>query len=110
MRIAIASGKGGTGKSTVACNMALALAKAGSSITLADCDVEEPNLYLFLPNGETGVEEVTVSVPVIDRSLCNYCGKCADFCKFNAISIFAGTALTFPASCHSVWRVPAHLS
>jgi len=101
MRIAIASGKGGTGKSTVACNMALALAKAGSSITLADCDVEEPNLYLFLPNGETGVEEVTVSVPVIDRSLCNYCGKCADFCKFNAISIFAGTALTFPGLCHS---------
>ncbi|BAI60598.1 conserved hypothetical protein [Methanocella paludicola SANAE] len=101
MRIAIASGKGGTGKSTVACNMALALAKAGSGITLADCDVEEPNLHLFLPDGEASVEEVFISVPVIDRSRCNYCGKCADFCKFNAISIFPGTALTFPGLCHS---------
>jgi MinD superfamily P-loop ATPase len=101
MRIAIASGKGGTGKSTVACSMALALARAGSKVTLVDCDVEEPNLYLFLPGGETGAEEVTVNVPVIDRSRCNYCGKCADFCKFNAISIFPGTALTFPGLCHS---------
>ncbi len=101
MRIAIASGKGGTGKSTVASNVALALARAGSRVTLADCDVEEPNLGLFLPGGDRGIEEVTVSVPVIDRSRCDYCGKCADFCKFNAISVFPGTALTFPGLCHS---------
>jgi MinD superfamily P-loop ATPase len=101
MRIAIASGKGGTGKSTVACNVALALAKAGSSVTLADCDVEEPNLYLFLPGGEMSVEEVAVSVPVIDKSRCTYCGKCADFCKFNAISVFLGNAMIFPGLCHS---------
>ncbi len=100
MRIAIASGKGGTGKSTVACNMALVLAKAGSRVALADCDVEEPNLYLFLP-GDFTVEDVAVNVPVIDRSRCDYCGKCADFCKFNAISVFPGTALTFPGLCHS---------
>jgi MinD superfamily P-loop ATPase len=101
MRIAIASGKGGTGKSTVACNMALALTKTGSCVTLADCDVEEPNLYLFLPGGEIGAEDVTVNVPVIDKSRCTYCGKCAAFCKFNAISIFPGTALIFPGLCHS---------
>ncbi|MDI6896608.1 ATP-binding protein [Methanocella conradii] len=101
MRIAIASGKGGTGKTTVASNMALALANAGSCVTLADCDVEEPNLYLFLPGGEMGVEEVSVSVPAIDKPRCTYCGKCADFCKFNAISVFPGNALIFPGLCHS---------
>lgn len=101
MRIAVASGKGGTGKSTVACNMALALAAKGSTITLADCDVEEPNLHLFLPGGETGREDVAVQVPVIDRERCTYCGKCADFCSFNAISIFPGSALLFPGLCHS---------
>jgi MinD superfamily P-loop ATPase len=101
MRIAIASGKGGTGKTTVAASMALALIKAGLRVTLADCDVEEPNAYLFLPGGEMGVEEVTVSMPVIDKLRCTYCGKCADFCKFNAISVFLGNALVFPGLCHS---------
>jgi MinD superfamily P-loop ATPase len=100
-RIAIASGKGGTGKSTVACNMALSLANNGLKVTLADCDVEEPNLHLFLPGGEYERSDVSVLVPVIDRARCNYCGKCADICNFNAISIFPGSALIFPGLCHS---------
>jgi MinD superfamily P-loop ATPase len=101
MRIAIASGKGGTGKSTVACNMALSLVTGGVEVTLADCDVEEPNLRLFLPGGEEGPADVTVQVPVIDRTRCTYCGTCADFCTFNAISVFMGNALIFPGLCHS---------
>jgi MinD superfamily P-loop ATPase len=101
MRIAIASGKGGTGKSTVACNMALSLSTRGVEVTLADCDVEEPNLRLFLPGGEESTADVTVQVPVIDESRCNFCGKCADFCSFNALSVFLGKALIFPGLCHS---------
>jgi len=101
MRIAIASGKGGTGKSTVACNMALSLVKEGLKVTLADCDVEEPNLHLFLHGGEAIRKDVTVQVPVINKERCNYCGKCAAFCSFNAISIFPGNALMFPGLCHS---------
>lgn len=100
-QIAIASGKGGTGKSTVACNMALALANLGGKVTIADCDVEEPNIHLFLKGGETGREDVTVPVPVIDKKRCQYCGKCSDFCKFHAISVFPGNALIFPGLCHS---------
>ena len=45
MIISIASGKGGTGKTTVATNMAVSI---GSDVQLLDCDVEEPNAHLFL--------------------------------------------------------------
>ncbi|MCD1294316.1 (4Fe-4S)-binding protein [Methanocella sp. CWC-04] len=101
MHIAIASGKGGTGKSTVASNMAFALSESGYDVTLADCDVEGPNLHLFLQGGEYDTEDVTVKIPLIDRSRCTYCGKCAELCKFNAISCFPGHMLVFPELCHS---------
>ena len=48
MRIAIASGKGGTGKTTVATNLAWVAARNGHSVAYLDCDVEEPNGHLFL--------------------------------------------------------------
>ena len=43
--IAIASGKGGTGKTTFAVNLAYV---TNSAVTLMDCDVEAPNAHLFL--------------------------------------------------------------
>ena len=48
MRIAIASGKGGTGKTTVASNLAYLAAEEGGNVRYLDCDVEEPNGHLFL--------------------------------------------------------------
>ena len=49
MIISIASGKGGTGKTTIAVNFALALAKdKEKNVQFLDCDVEEPNASLFL--------------------------------------------------------------
>ena len=55
MIISIASGKGGTGKTTVATNLAVSL---GKGVQLLDCDVEEPNAHLFIQP----VFEKTVSV------------------------------------------------
>ena len=45
MIISVASGKGGTGKTTVATNLALSV---GPDVQILDCDVEEPNAHLFI--------------------------------------------------------------
>ncbi len=48
MRVAVASGKGGTGKTLVSTSLAWLLARDGHSIAYVDADVEEPNGHLFL--------------------------------------------------------------
>lgn len=53
--IAIASGKGGVGKSTVAANLAVALAKSGASVGLCDCDMYGPSVSIMFGNREPAV-------------------------------------------------------
>lgn len=98
--VAIASGKGGTGKTTVATNLATVIGKTDGAATYLDCDVEEPNGHIFLkPEIKKGTA-VTIPVPVVDESKCNACGKCRDICQFSAIILLKETVLTFPNLCH----------
>ncbi len=98
MIIAIASGKGGTGKTTLAVNLAQTYTEP---LQLLDCDVEEPNLHLFLPAGEIEEEVITVPIPVVDETLCDGCRACSEFCEYNAIIVPKQVALVFPELCHS---------
>jgi MinD superfamily P-loop ATPase len=99
MKIAVASGKGGTGKTMVAANLAFTLSQT-CQVTLVDCDVEEPNLHLFFPTPAT-VTDVTVPVPVIDEKICDHCGKCGEFCQYGALTVLRDRVLFFPELCHS---------
>jgi MinD superfamily P-loop ATPase len=85
MKIAIASGKGGTGKTFISTNLFNVLQKRGFNIVLVDCDAEEPNDSEFLRGELQQIHEVTQKVPVIDESKCTYCGKCKEYCNYNAI-------------------------
>ncbi len=99
MKIAVASGKGGTGKSMVAANLAYMHSLTGQ-VTLVDCDVEEPNLHLFFPALAT-TRDVTVLVPVVDESTCDLCQKCGEFCQYGALTVLPDRVLFFPELCHS---------
>ena len=96
MKIAIASGKGGTGKTTVAVNLALSL----ENCVLIDCDVEEPNINVFLNIELKQVEELNLPVPKIDKEKCTLCGKCSEFCQYNALVTLPKEVLPFPELCH----------
>jgi MinD superfamily P-loop ATPase len=104
MIISVASGKGGTGKTTVAVNLALSL----NNVQFLDCDVEEPNAHLFLKPDIKDRKIATIPVPNVDESKCNYCGKCRDICAYNAIAVISpddviknGSILIFPHLCHA---------
>ena len=101
MRIAVASGKGGTGKTTVATNLALTAGMLGEMVTYLDCDVEEPNGHLFLHPEMQESFSIGVPVPQIDKEKCNGCGKCADICQYSAIVCIKDNVLVFPELCHA---------
>jgi MinD superfamily P-loop ATPase len=105
IKIAVASGKGGTGKTTVSVNLFHLLSRdAGEKVVLVDCDVEEPNDVIFFP-GARKLETLRVhqEIPVIDASKCIFCRKCSEYCEFNAILVMPPVkfAEVNPALCHS---------
>lgn len=99
LRIAVASGKGGTGKTTVSVALALALRQA-SPVQLVDCDVEEPNVHLFLRPSITRRASVEILVPQVDEDRCTRCGACAAACRYGALAVLEGGVLLHARLCH----------
>lgn len=100
MIITIASGKGGTGKTTIATNLALILAKNKKTVFYLDCDVEEPNGHIFLKPVIEDTKPVYLFVPKVDKAKCQLCGKCGEICQYSAIFVLKEKILTFPDMCH----------
>ena len=101
MRIAVASGKGGTGKTTVAANLAYVAACNGQSVAYLDCDVEEPNGHIFLKPEITHGEPVGTLIPRVDEEKCTLCGKCGQICQYSAIVCVGRKVLVYPELCHA---------
>ena len=97
MIISVASGKGGTGKTTIATSLATVL---GSSAQLLDCDVEEPNCHILMKPVLQTCESITVPVPIVEMDKCTLCGKCGEVCRFSSIVVIGNQVLTFPEMCH----------
>jgi MinD superfamily P-loop ATPase len=97
MIVSIASGKGGTGKTSVAVNLALSV----GDVQLLDCDVEEPNAHLLLHPDLKKTEPVYTLIPLVNTELCSHCGECSKFCQYNAIFSISEKILVFPELCHS---------
>lgn len=81
--IAVISGKGGSGKTSVSSS----LASLADNCVICDCDVESPNLHIVI-RPEIKFREEFYGMPRadIDQDKCIQCGVCWDFCRFSAIS------------------------
>lgn len=110
MKITVASGKGGTGKTTIATSLALSLAGLGVDTWYVDCDVEAPNGYIFLKPEIISQSQAVVQIPHIQFNQCNGCGKCVSVCQFHALVQIDKIILVYPAMCHGcgscTWNCP----
>ena len=99
MIISVASGKGGTGKTTVSANLSFLIENS----LIADCDVEEPNVSIFLKPEISKKEIVTLLYPEVNKEFCNTCGKCSEVCAYKAINVFKKSKSVFFMEhlCHS---------
>lgn len=100
-KIAVASGKGGTGKTTISVNLSFILSRMGQKVQFLDCDVEEPNGHIYFDMPIHFSKQVFHLIPEIDQDLCNYCGECERICQFRAIMILGKTIIVNQELCHA---------
>ncbi len=94
--ITVISGKGGTGKTSIAA----ALASTASNLVLCDADVDAPDLHLLL---HPEIKETHIFkgawLAEIHAKDCTTCGLCEEYCRFGAISRQNGFYIIDPYRC-----------
>jgi len=88
MKVCFLSGKGGAGKTSLAASFIHVLREEGIKVSVADCDVECPNLHLLMGPEKKYVKSYEVSAGLkakINKDKCINCGKCMSVCMFNAV-------------------------
>ena len=81
-QLTVISGKGGTGKTSIAA----AFASLADNAVLADCDVDAADLHLILkPNIKKTMGFHGLKIAFINKKKCTECKKCYDCCRFGAI-------------------------
>ncbi len=97
IEIVILSGKGGTGKTSIATSLAV-LAK--DTAVVADCDVEAANMHLLLkPDCAQENDFYSGQYASIDQDTCTLCGLCEEICRFNAIAIHENDCIVNTVNC-----------
>jgi MinD superfamily P-loop ATPase len=85
--LVVVSGKGGTGKTSLAASFAVL---AGDAV-VADCDVDAADLPLVLaPRVRRREEFHSGHTAVIRQADCIHCGACATYCRFEAVGQYSG--------------------
>jgi len=102
-KIAIASGKGGVGKSMLTSSLAILFSRE-KRITAVDCDVDAPNLAIWLAEAEEWkkIRKISVSEkPIIDNSriTSERAEKCVEKCRFKALELKEGKLKLNPFLC-----------
>jgi MinD superfamily P-loop ATPase len=83
--VAVTGGKGGTGKTTVAVNLAIGLHAKGLKVLLADIDVDGPCCAMLLGAKLGTGDDVKIFKPTIDATKCVGCRACTEVCREHAL-------------------------
>ncbi len=95
--IVIVSGKGGTGKTSLAASLA---SLAGKDCVLADCDVDAADMHLLMdPDYRQQKDFYSGELAVIDSEKCASCGICGEVCRFDAIGLSKKQYAIDPLDC-----------
>lgn len=109
MKITVCSGKGGTGKTTIATSLAQSLV-GEHEVWYIDCDVEAPNGHIFLKPEIKEHDNAITWIPLIHDEKCTACGRCVSVCQFHALAMIGSKVLVFPQLCHGcgscTWNCP----
>lgn len=100
LTVAITGGKGGTGKTTVAINLAYLFSEYKHDVLLLDCDVDAPNVAILMDVKLEKVKDIESFVPKFNNN-CIGCGDCQDICQPHALlNIPEKQPLLFPEMCN----------